>query len=189
MMKYCKILAGILFLNHALGYPNSGFGSQSRDKEADSEFEQNALAAHNKYRSRHDAPPMKLNAEMSASARAYAQKLARMGSLQHSRNGDGENLAMSCGRALTGKGATDMWYNEVCKPGYNFNYGRYTSGTGHFTQVVWAGSLELGVGRATTKRGRMTCTYVVGRYRKAGNMMSRFRENVKQGGFSKSRHC
>jgi len=50
---------------------------------------------------------------MNQQAAAYAQRLARMGSLQHSssseRPGQGENLAMSCGRDLSAKAAVEMW--------------------------------------------------------------------------------
>ena len=59
-------------------------------------------------------------------------------------------------------------------------------GTGHFTQVTWIGSTELGVGRAVGKKNGMHCTYVVGRYRPPGNFMGKFQENVKKGSYSKS---
>ena len=78
-------------------------------------FEQEALQAHNNYRSIHDAPPMTLDSSMSQSAAAYAQRLARMGTLQHSSSsekpGQGENLAMACGSGgLSAKKAVDMWW-------------------------------------------------------------------------------
>lgn len=45
---------------------------------------------------------------------------------------------------------------------------------GHFTQVVWKESTQLGVGMATDG----TKAYVVGQYRPAGNTRERFPENV-----------
>ena len=77
-------------------------------------------------------------------------------------------------------------YNEVCDPGYNFGSGGFSSGTGHFTQVVWKGSTELGIGRAESTKGSMKCAYIVGRYKPAGNMMGDFAENVKKGSFDSS---
>ena len=77
-------------------------------------------------------------------------------------------------------------YNEVCDPGYNFASGRFSSGTGHFTQVVWKGSNELGIGRAESEQGGMKCAYIVGRYKPAGNMMGDFPESVKKGSFDRS---
>ena len=62
--------------------------------------EQAGLNKHNEYRGVHGVPLMKLNAEMSRQAAAYAQKIANRGALQHAsreeRNGDGENLSMGC---------------------------------------------------------------------------------------------
>lgn len=47
---------------------------------------------------------------------------------------------------------------------------------GHFTQVVWKDSTQLGVGMATDGKK----VYVVGQYRPAGNMNTRehFEKNV-----------
>lgn len=73
-------------------------------------------------------------------------------------------------------------YEEVCKPGYTFTPAQgFSSGTGHFTQVVWKGSTILGFGKAESKKGGMTCVYSVGRYRKPGNFQNQFAENVEQG--------
>ena len=58
-------------------------------------------------------------------------------------------------------------------------------GTGHFTQVVWKGSTELGIGKAEGEKNGMYCTYIVGRYRPAGNFQGDFKENVKEGSFKK----
>lgn len=74
---------------------------------------------------------------------------------------------------------------------YNFNRHAYQSGLGHFSQLVWKDSTELGIGRYTGKKGRRTCTYIVARYKDAGNVNSQeyFRNNVSKGNFNKSQHC
>ena len=77
-------------------------------------FEGDGLAAHNKYRKIHAAKPMKLDSGMSQQARAYAQRLADMGRLEHSdrseRPGQGENLARACGSGgLSAKKAVEEW--------------------------------------------------------------------------------
>ena len=59
---------------------------------------------------------------------------------------------------------------------YNFRRGGWQGGTGHFTQVVWKGSKELGMGRAKTADGSLT--FVVGRYRPAGNVINYMADNV-----------
>ena len=77
-------------------------------------------------------------------------------------------------------------YNEVCDPGYNFASGGFSGGTGHFTQVVWKESNELGIGRAESQQNGMKCAYIVGRYKPAGNMMGDFPQNVAKGSFDLS---
>ena len=70
-----------------------------------------------------------------------------------------------------------MWYEEV--KNYNFNNPGFGTNTGHFTQVVWIGSREFGVGKAKSNNGAQ---YVVGRYFPAGNFVGQFPENVKRKG-------
>ena len=77
-------------------------------------------------------------------------------------------------------------YDEVCQ--YNFNVHRYQSGLGHFTQIIWKASTELGIGKYTGRSGRRTCTYIVARYKDAGNVNSPryFRRNISKGSFRES---
>jgi uncharacterized protein YkwD len=141
-------------------------------------FAKEALEAHNKYRTKHHAPAMKWSAQMGKEAQAWADNLARTGQFAHSSNdqrkGDGENIYMSFGRAdLNGGEAVDEWYNEI--KDYDFNNDRFSGNTGHFTQVVWKGSKELGMAKAKASDGKI---FVVGRYRPPGNFMSQFEANI-----------
>ena len=77
----------------------------------------------------------------------------------------------------------------MCKPGYTFGQESGSGGTGHFTQVVWKESKLLGIGKADIHRDDMNCTYVVARYRPAGNMMGDYAINVPQGSFNKAQAC
>ena len=52
----------------------------------------------------------------------------------------------------------------------------WSVGTGHFTQVVWKSSQELGVGKAKSDDGRQV--FVVCLYFPAGNYVGRHSENV-----------
>lgn len=58
--------------------------------------------------------------------------------------------------------------------------------TGHFTQVVWKSSITLGIGKAVVPKGNMKCTYIVARYRPAGNYMGKFQAEVLPGSFSQT---
>ena len=49
---------------------------------------------------------------------------------------------------------------------------------GHFTQVVWKGTTKLGIGRATGKIDEWFCTWAVGRYSPAGNVLGQYQQNV-----------
>mgnify|MGYP001794199921 FL=1 len=122
---------------------------------------------------------MKWSEQLAREAQAWAQKLANERCLRHAskseRNDCGENIAMFTGKFdEAGVEATNMWYEEV--KDYNFRKSGFQSNTGHFTQVVWKGSKELGMGRASTRDGRLT--FVVGRYRPAGNIIGHFDDNV-----------
>lgn len=75
-------------------------------------------------------------------------------------------------------------YKEVCK--YDFSNPGWTSSTGHFTQLVWASTQELGLGWATSDEGGLTCYYVAGRYNPEGNIENRFEDNVMKGSFDSS---
>ena len=74
-------------------------------------------------------------------------------------------------------------YDEVCS--YRFDYHGFQKGLGHFSQMVWKGSTELGMGRYTGKYGAITCTYIVARYRTTGNInsSSKFQANIEKGDF------
>ncbi|KAK3747386.1 hypothetical protein QZH41_002634 [Actinostola sp. cb2023] len=141
-------------------------------------FTKESLDTHNKYRSKHQAPPMTWSAEMAKEAQSWADRLAHSRCLQHAskeqRKGDGENVYMCGGKAdVNGQEVVDNWYSEIKK--YDFKKRGFQSGSGHFTQVVWKGSKEYGVAKATSGDGLI---FVVARYRPAGNLLSAFNDNV-----------
>lgn len=153
--------------------------SSSATSSPNGSFAKQSLDTHNKFRSMHGVPPLKWADDLAKEAQAWAEKLARARTLQHSskseRDNAGENLAMFTGRFdSAGQEATNMWYEEV--KDYNFRRGGWQGGTGHFTQVVWKGTKELGMARAKTSDGGST--YVVGRYRPAGNVINFMGDNV-----------
>ena len=60
------------------------------------EFIEECLVAHNKYRARHDAPPLSHDASLTDSAQQWAEQVAASGQFAHSkgRKNVGENIAM-----------------------------------------------------------------------------------------------
>lgn len=68
-----------------------------------------------------------------------------------------------------------MWYDEVNE--YNFDKPGFNKKTGHFTQVVWVSSLNLGCGLAISENKKV---YAVCNYSPPGNLNSieAFKNNV-----------
>ncbi|XP_036383727.1 Golgi-associated plant pathogenesis-related protein 1-like isoform X1 [Megalops cyprinoides] len=144
---------------------------------ADASFEKEFLDTHNAYRKKHQAPPLTMSRDLCSSAQAWANHLLSIKTLQHSDTKNGENLyyAWSSGpKKLTGKEAVDSWYSEI--KDYHFSNPGFASNTGHFTQVVWKDTTEVGVGLATDGQ----TIFVVGQYSPAGNMCNEgyFEKNV-----------
>ena len=108
---------------------------------------------------------MTFSAEAAKAAQEWSEKMNNEGSMYHSSNserpGCGENLAYYSleSYAYGTDWATNAWYDEVNDPGYDFNNPGFSSGIGHFTQVVWKGSTELGCGVAGPY---VTCRYCNG---------------------------
>lgn len=139
------------------------------------DFSRDILKAHNNYRKKHGAPPLSWSAPAAKKAQQWANHLASIGRMQHGNHeGMGQNIAYMSGATLTPEHACEMWYNEINQ--YNFNRPGFSSATGHFTQLVWASTNEVGVGRAI--KGQTT--FVVANYTPPGNVRGKFEENVKR---------
>ena len=83
------------------------------------------------------------------------------------------SLLFSYSVLFLGKEMTESWYNEHRKYDYN-NSRYYQPGTGHFTQIVWNNSQEVGFARA---RGS-SMNFTVAMYYPAGNFLGEFDKNV-----------
>ncbi|CAL8250276.1 unnamed protein product [Boreogadus saida] len=150
------------------------------DTMADGSFQKEFLTAHNTYRQMHQSPPLTQSKDLNESAQSWADHLLDIGKMGHSSRPDGigENIYSMSSSApinLTGKEAVEEWYGEVKDYEYN-SPGPGTKGTtGHFTQVVWKETTEVGVGLATDGKS----VFVVAQYR-PGNMKgtANFQRNV-----------
>jgi len=152
--------------------------SSSDEEEAKEDFEKQALEAHNAYRKRHGAKSLKFSKKLTAYAQEWADKLAREDGFEHRQNNTyGENLYSSWSSnpkaKITGNTPVDSWYSEVKK--HDFTGEPRTTGTGHFTQVVWKGSREMGIAQAKSKSNKII---VVANYDPPGNFVGRYRDNV-----------
>ncbi|VDL64963.1 unnamed protein product [Hymenolepis diminuta] len=76
-------------------------------------------------------------------------------------------------KLISGRQAALAWYSEISF--YNFKKENQIN-CGHFCQVVWKDTQKAGFGVARSKDGRSI--YVVGRYKKPGNYLDYYRDNV-----------
>lgn len=115
------------------------------------------LMEHNYVRRLHGAEPLILNENLNNMAQNYAKVLAKKKKMEHSKDrvlkgkeGEwvGENLYCkyaSKNLEYVSGDMTKSWYSEI--KDYDFKTGKSKGGvTGHFTQVVWKDSKEVGFG-------------------------------------------
>ena len=122
-------------------------------------FLQQELDEHNRLRKLHGAEPLTLNSDLTEMAQKYAEVLAKKNTMQHSKDrklkgheGEwvGENLfsfSTSEPAAAYKTGAmSQSWYDEI--KDYDFNTGKSKNkkAVGHFTQLVWKDTKEVGFG-------------------------------------------
>lgn len=136
------------------------------------DFIELSLQEHNKYRARHHAPALVINRELCKIAQAWANTNAKEDRMYHSEFGFGENLFWS-NVDYNGDKSVQRWYSEI--KDYIWKINDSQKGTGHFTQLIWKKSKELGVAKATSKSGKI---YVVAEYNPPGNFVGRYIENV-----------
>jgi pathogenesis-related protein 1 len=132
------------------------------------------VAAHNRVRAKHCAPPLAWSAEVARSAQAWASTIRDRGcTLGHSGNGKyGENLAAGTSGMLDANAVVGMWYDEREK--FNFRSGGFSMKTGHFTQVVWRGTRQVGCGMSQCNG----LDVWICQYSPPGNVEGQYRENV-----------
>ncbi|MEO8553630.1 MAG: CAP domain-containing protein, partial [Kofleriaceae bacterium] len=115
-------------------------------------------------------PSPKLEAVAQKWANALRDKGCAFG---HSGGQYGENLAAGTEGVLDPEATVKMWYDEIEK--YKFPNGGFSMETGHFTQVVWRGTTQVGCGHSTCKGNDIW----VCNYDPAGNWEGQYRDNVR----------
>ncbi|XP_058464604.1 Golgi-associated plant pathogenesis-related protein 1-like [Malaya genurostris] len=141
------------------------------------QFHREVLSEHNRLRAQHSASPLQLSESLCKYAQEWAQLIASRNKLQHrTERTYGENLYAKFGKTnITGAEPVQSWYSE--KKDYTFGQpdpGSNFSRVGHFTQLVWKESKQLGVGMATNGSN----VYVVCNYDPAGNFKNQYARNV-----------
>lgn len=134
---------------------------------------------HNAARKEVDVPPVRWSLELAKFAQAWADELARTGKFEHRpAEGEwagkfGENIAIGSGDGFTATDGFHYWLEEKknYEPGTAIPEDFAEFKAGHYTQIVWRGTKQIGIGRAVLQTGEMKgWTIVIANYDPPGNV-------------------
>ena len=137
--------------------------------------EQDILDIHNRKRALHNSPPLKLNSDLNELAKKSANKISKNKTFtKNIYNGEylGENIFIYKGLILEPENICNEWYDEI--KNYDKSLNKYQKNTGHFTQMIWKETKEIGFGY-TNNDG---IYYAVVYYYPAGNTLGEFKDNI-----------
>ncbi len=129
--------------------------------------------AHNKHRKNHQVGNVKWSDTVAKSAENFVKNCPK----KHSNTHYGENLARGSG-VFGEKFAevVDYWYSE--EPKHNYNSNAYQPSSGHFSQIVWKGTTEIGCAyNPNCEKNGYKGLYVC-QYNPAGNVRGQVKDNV-----------
>lgn len=136
-------------------------------------FDQRVLTAHNAERAALGLPPLRWNANLAVDAQRWANHLAATNRFEHApdEKGEpqGENLWAGTRGYFSPEAMVNAWIREkrYFRPGpfpYNSTTGDVED-VGHYTQLVWRETGEVGCARAANQGE----DFLVCRYSQAGN--------------------
>ena len=147
-------------------------------------FYSQLVTQHNTLRSKHRAGALTKLAAIATMAKKTTDQCAKLGKLQHTKDyyqsqPVGQNLYLSS-RAPSAADVLQGWYYEE-EPHYNYATGKSKDGevTGHFTQVVWKSSKQIGCAYTVGKWSSYPNSYYVCcNYFPAGNYANKYVANV-----------
>ena len=140
-------------------------------------YRKEALRKHNEYRVKHKVPELKMNEDLNKKAQKYADQLLNSQgkkefpfNIYNNDSNLGENIMISTKK--TAEKMCEIWYNEI--KNYDFNINKFQKGTGHFTQLIWKETKDVGFGFKFDGDNFCGIAY----YNPAGNALGEFTKNV-----------
>lgn len=141
--------------------------SSSSSDDNLSSFQKTIVDYHNKVRSQFGAGSLSWSDDLASYAQNYLDKINCQ--FQHSNGPYGENLAMGYSDLEKSMSA---WFDEKSK--YNWGAATFSENTGHFTQMIWKGTTQVGCAQSKCSNGN----YLVCEYNPRGNVLGKFAQNV-----------
>jgi uncharacterized protein YkwD len=128
--------------------------SPAMSSNAPTDMAQELLAAHNRYRQEVGIAPLSWSERLANSAQQWANHLASSNSFEHSQGDYGENLWMGSAGRYSYAQMVQAWGNEqqYFIPDRAFPNVSTTGNwadVGHYTQIVWEDTTEVGCATAT----------------------------------------
>ncbi|CAG7728887.1 unnamed protein product [Allacma fusca] len=138
------------------------------------ELNQEVLKVTNKYRTSHNAGPLKSSKDLIQKAKTCAKRCAKLGKMDHNcpvKNGAAENLFMNSYNDKSSHtdfavSAVTRWYNEHTN--YDFKTGQKkdkNKKAWHFTALVWKSAKTMGCAAADNEEKKASygvCLYDTG---------------------------
>ena len=152
------------------------------DKEKLLNLREKVLKKHNEFRKKHGVGNLKLNADLCELAQSSAEKysetvienICMIPPKLYKDDIVGENIAIiDNNNSINMEDIVNKWYEE--KQNYVFDSNKYIENTGHFTQLIWKKTKEIGFGYKKSNNGKV---YFIAIYYPAGNIFNQFNTNV-----------
>ena len=118
------------------------------------------LGAHNRVRASVGVPPLTWSAKLEAAAKQWADSLLASGQFTHRKQSDyGENLYDVRGARATAAQVAEMWAGEARNYDAASNTCRGGATCGHYTQMIWRTTKEVGCAVAGNPRREVWVCY------------------------------
>ncbi len=169
-VKHKKIyILSLLFISLIFGCTAFQLTKQQYTADLTYREKDELLWEHNKWRRQVGVPDLKWSTELERIAKNWAYHLSYTCKMVHSDHNLGENIFWANYR-VSPKEVVNYWANERHYYDYQNNSCRENKKCGHYTQIVWRTTEEVGCGKALCRNGEEIW---VCNYRPAGNISNR----------------